>query len=132
MDLCLPSRIEEPGGEKYFMLIIRDYLRLTLVEFLRNKSNAFNKFKISKALTENQIGCKIKCIMSERAGEFTSYEFSYLCNEIGIKWQFTIVDTPQQNGVVERQNISVQQMAIALIQEIRFLKPIGKRWRIQQ
>ena len=54
MDLCGPSRKEGTRGERYFMLVIDDYSRLTWVSFLKEKSEAFEKFKIFKALTENQ------------------------------------------------------------------------------
>jgi hypothetical protein len=52
MDLCGPSRQEGTGKENYFMLIIDDYSRLTWVDFLKEKTEAFEKFKIFKALTE--------------------------------------------------------------------------------
>jgi hypothetical protein len=54
MDLCGPSRQEGTGKEKYFMLIIDDYSRLTWVSFLKEKAEAFEKFIIFKALAENQ------------------------------------------------------------------------------
>lgn len=62
MDLCGPSKIEEPRGEPYFMLVIDDYSRLTWVAFLRNYSEEFEKFKAFKAFTETQTGCKLKRI----------------------------------------------------------------------
>ena len=108
MDLCGPSRTNAPGGEYYFMLIIDDFTRLTWVVFLKYKSEALQKFKIFKALVENQTRCKLKCIKSNRGGEFTDYDFAELCNECGIKQQFTIAGTPPHNGVAERQNRSVQ------------------------
>ena len=117
MDLCGPARTKTPSEESYFMLIIDDFSRMTWVSFLKNKSEALDKFKIFKALAENQTGCKLKCIRSDRGGEFTNYEFADLCNEHGIKQQFTIAGTPQQNGVAERQNRSVQQISRAMMQE---------------
>jgi hypothetical protein len=42
------------------MLIIDDYSRLTWVSFLKEKYKAFEKFKIFKALIENQIGNRLK------------------------------------------------------------------------
>ena len=102
MDLCGPSRTKAPSGESYFMLIIDDFTRLTWVAFLKYKFEAIEKFKIFKALAENQTGCKLKCIRSYRGGEFTYYDFADLCNKHGIKQQFTIAGTPQQNGVAER------------------------------
>ena len=117
MDLCGPARTKTPSGESYFMLIIDDFSRMTWVAFLKNKSEAMEKFKIFKALAENQIGCKLKCIRSDRGGEFTDHDFADLCNEHGIKQQLTIAGTPQQNGVAERQNRSVQQISRAMMQE---------------
>lgn len=67
------------------MMIIDDYSRLKWVAFIKNKSEAFEKLKIFKALAENQTGCKIKCIRSNRGGEFTLDEFADLCDELGIK-----------------------------------------------
>ena len=117
MDLCGPTRTKTPSGESYLMLIIDDFSRMTWLAFLKNKSEALEKFKIFKALAENKIGCKLKCIRSDKGGEFTDYNFVDLCNEHGIKQQFTIAGTPQQNGVVERQNRYVQQIARAMMQE---------------
>jgi len=67
------------------MLVIDDYSRLTCVAFLRNKSEEFEKFKAFKTLAENKIGCKIKCIRSDRGGIFTSDDFLDQRNEFGIK-----------------------------------------------
>ena len=85
MDLCGPSRTNSLGGESYFLLIIDYFSKLTWVEFLKYKSESFDKFKIFKALAENKTGCKLKCIRSDRGGEFTDNDFANLCNECGIK-----------------------------------------------
>ena len=106
MDLCGPSRKEGIGKENYFMLIIDDYSRLTWVAFFKEKSEAFEKFKVFKALTENQIGKILKAVRSDRGGEFSSRNFKEFCDKHGIKREYTILRTPQQNGVVERQNSS--------------------------
>jgi hypothetical protein len=36
--------------EKYFMLLLDDYTRMTIVFFLMNKSEAFEKFKVYKEM----------------------------------------------------------------------------------
>jgi hypothetical protein len=99
------------------MLIIDDYSRLTWVAFLKEKSEAFEKFKVFKALTENQTGKRLKAVRSDRGGEFSSWNFKEFCDKHGIKREYTIPRTPQQNGVVERQNRSVQQMARSMMNE---------------
>jgi hypothetical protein len=108
MDLCGPSRKEGTGREHYFILVIDDFSRRTWVSFLREKYDAFEKFKMFKALVENQTGIKLKAIHSEKGGEFLSKYFKELCDRHGIKREYTISGTPQKNGVVEPQNRSFQ------------------------
>jgi transposase InsO family protein len=43
--------------------------------------------------------------------EFTSKEFMDYYSNHGIKRQFSVAKTPQQNGVVERKNGTIQEMA---------------------
>jgi transposase InsO family protein len=118
MDLCVTSRKEGTGKENYFMLIIDDYSRLTWVSFLKDqKTKAFKKFKVFKALTENQTGKRLKAVSFDRGGEFSSRDFKYFCDKHGIKREYTIPRTPQKNGVVERQNRSVQQMERSMMNE---------------
>ena len=101
-DLCGPSRKEGTGKENYFMLVIHDYSRLIWVAFLKEKSEAFEKFKVFKALTENQTRKRLKAVRSDRGGELCSKDFKELCDEQGIKREYTISGSWQQNGVVER------------------------------
>jgi len=68
---------------------------------------------------ENKLDLKIKCFRSDRGGEFNSNEFFYFCEEQGIRREFSTARTPQKNGVVERMNITVQQMAHATLDESR-------------
>jgi transposase InsO family protein len=107
MDLCGPSRQEGTGKENYFMLIIDDYSTITWVAFLKEKTEAFEKFKKFKALTENQIGKRLKAVSSDRGGESMSSDFKEFCDKHEIKREYTIPRTPQKNGVVERKNRTV-------------------------
>jgi hypothetical protein len=117
MDLCGPSRQEGTGKENYFMMIIDDYSRLTWVSFLKEKVEAFEKFKIFKSLTKNQTRNKLKVVRSDIGGEFVSSDFMEFCDKHGIKREYTIPGTPQQNGVVERQNKTFQQMSRSMMNE---------------
>jgi transposase InsO family protein len=98
-------------------LIIDDYSRLTRVAFLKEKAKAFEKFKIFKALTETQTGKRLKEVRSDRGGEFMSSDFKELCDKHGIKREYTIPRTPQQNGVVERKKRTVQEMVRSMMNE---------------
>jgi hypothetical protein len=99
------------------MLIIDNYSRPTFVSFLKEKYEAFEKFKVFKALTENKIGKILMEVRYDRGGEFSSWNFKEFCDKHGIKREYTIPITPQQNGVVVRQNRSVQQMARLMMNE---------------
>jgi hypothetical protein len=54
------------------MLLVDDYTRMTAVCFLKNKSEAFENFKIYKEMVENEMDSRIKCLRSDNGGEFTS------------------------------------------------------------
>jgi hypothetical protein len=99
------------------MLLIDDCTRMVWVYFLRYKSDALTCFKKFKSMVELQSGFKVKCLRSDRGGEFTSSEFNNLCETEGIQRQLTMAYTPQQNGVVERKNRTVVEMAKAMLHE---------------
>ena len=75
------------------------------------------KFKSFKALVENEANRNIKCLRSDNGGEFTSNEFNEFFEIRGIKRQFST--TPQQNGVVERKNMTVQEAAKTMLNEAK-------------
>ena len=84
-DLCGPIGIESYTREKFFILFVDDYSRMMTVMYLRNKSKAFEKFEWYLARVEKEIGKRLKCLRSDRGGEFISNEFNNFCIERGIK-----------------------------------------------
>jgi transposase InsO family protein len=116
-DLVGPTTKKGLKGEKYFMLLVDDYTRMNVVFFLKNKLEDFENFKIYKEMVENEMYSKIKCLRSDNGGEFTSKEFMDYCRSPGIKRQFSIARTPQQNGVVERKSMTVPEMDRTMIMD---------------
>jgi transposase InsO family protein len=57
-----------------------------------------------------------------------SSDFKEFCDKHGIKREYTIPTTPQQNGVVERQNRTVQEMASSMMNE----KNIGQTYWVEE
>jgi transposase InsO family protein len=114
-DLVGPTTTKGLKGERYFILLVDDYTRMIAVFFLKNKSESFENFKIYKEMVENEMDSRIKCLRLDNGEEFTSKEFMDYYNNHGIKRQFSIARTPQQNGVVERKNRTVQEMARTMI-----------------
>ncbi|KAI5333503.1 hypothetical protein L3X38_023634 [Prunus dulcis] len=116
-DICGPMKTDSISGNKYFLLFTDDCTRMSWVYFLRNKSNALECFRKFKAMTELQSGFKIKGLRSDRGGEFLSNEFNSFCAEVGIQRQLTVAYSPQQNGVAERKNRTVVEMAKSMLHE---------------
>ena len=101
-DICGPVEVESIGHKRYFVLFVNDYTRKIWIYFLREKSEAFNKFKEFKALVEKQCGSHLKTLRSDRGGEFTPNEFNDYCKQEGARRELTASYTPQQNGIVDR------------------------------
>ena len=55
--------------------------------YLKEKSEAFQKFKWYLTRVEKEIGKKLKCLRLDRGGEFISNEFNEFFIEKGIKRQ---------------------------------------------
>ncbi|CAL8169319.1 unnamed protein product [Prunus armeniaca] len=112
---CGPTRTPSFNGKKYFLLFVDDYSRMMCVYFLEQKSEAFSFFKQFKAYGEKQSGYNLKTLRTDRGGEFTSNEFSEFCKSNGIKRELTASYTPQQNGVAERRNRTIVEMARSML-----------------
>ncbi|CAL5412844.1 unnamed protein product [Camellia sinensis] len=115
-DLCGPMQTKSFGGSRYFLLFTDDYSRMSWVYFLENKSEAFEKFKHFKAKVEKQSGFCVKVLRTDRGGEFLSKDFDLFCEENGIQRELTTPYTPEQNGVAERKNRTVVEMARSMLQ----------------
>ena len=118
-DICgIPITPSIVSGGNYFLLIVDDFSRVIWVAILKNKSKAFGAFKKFKTLAESDSnGALIKCLRTDRGGEFTSEEFSKWCEEKGIQRQLTTPYTPQQNGVVERKNRTVVGLIRSMLKD---------------
>ncbi|KAL4348689.1 hypothetical protein GQ457_17G010100 [Hibiscus cannabinus] len=114
-DVCGPIKPPSFGKSRYLLLFIDDYSRKTWVYFLKQKSEAFGAFKNVKALVEKESGFEIKSLRSDRGGEFTSNEFNDFCKANGIRRPLTVPRSPQQNGVAERKNMTILNMARSML-----------------
>ena len=60
-------------------------------------------------------GVLIVRIRSDHGKEFENAKFEAFYNEYDIKKEFSAAKTPQQNGVVERKNRVIQEMARVML-----------------
>ena|ERR1700761_6989804 len=76
---------------------------------VKRKSEVCNTFKVFKALMEKQTGKKLKIFRTDKGGEFFPNEIINFCESEGIHHQSTQSYTPQQNGVAERYNRTIEE-----------------------
>ena len=120
MDLFGPSRTTSLGGKLYSLVIMDDFSIYTWVLFLAHKNDAFHEFSKLCRKNQNEKGLTISCIRSDHEREFENVDFESFCDEHGIEHKFLALRTPQQNGVVERKNITLQEMARTMLYENNF------------
>ena len=90
---------------------------MMIVMYLREKLEAFEKFKWYLARVEKEIGKIFKFLRSNRGGEFISNEFNNFYIERGIKRKVSTLGTPEQNGIAKRRNRSTIDCARTLMIE---------------
>lgn len=86
------------------------------VYFLRSKNEAITKFIEFKNFVERQTGYKIKAFHSDNGKEFCNTSMDRILQNSGIQRRLTIPHTPQQNGIVERRNRTLVEIARLLNQ----------------
>ena len=117
MDLFGPLRTTSVGGKSYAFVIVDDFSRYTWVLFLAHKNDVFHEFSKLCRKIQNEKGFTISCIRSDHGREFENVEFESFCDEQGIEHTFSAPRTPQQNGVVERKNRTLQEIARTILHE---------------
>eukprot|EP00253_Pinus_taeda_P027437 PITA_27437 len=106
-----PAQVSSLGGSRYYFTFIDDATRKTWIYCIRNKYDVFDTFKKWKALVENEIRKRLKCLRSDNGGEYCSKEFDRYCLENGICREKTVIGTPQENGMLERMNKTIMECA---------------------
>jgi hypothetical protein len=114
-DLCGHITPKTLRGASYFLLVVDDFSRFMWVEMLKTKDQALECFKKIKQRAELESGNELMALRTDRGGEFVSNLFSVFCTDGGIKHFTTTPYSPQQNGVVERRNQMVVEMARCLL-----------------
>ena len=103
-DLMGPISPSSAGGSKYILTIIDDFTHYASVFLLRNKTQVASTWRIWWKQAEKQTGCLVKRIRCDKGTKFKNQTMDSMVKEMGVKWEFTNTDTPQQNGVAERDN----------------------------
>jgi transposase InsO family protein len=118
MDLFGPFAYLSIGGSKYGLVIVDDFSRFTWVFFLWDKSKTQGTLKRFLRRAQNEFELNVK-IRSDNESEFKNLQVEEFLEEEGIKHEFSAPYTPQQNGVVERKNRTLIDMARTMLEEYK-------------
>jgi len=76
-------------------------------------------------LVQNEFETTIKKIRSDNGSEFKNTRIEELCDDLGTGHQLSPTYTPQSNGVVERKNRTLIDMAISMLTNTMLVIHLG-------
>ncbi|KAK1628143.1 hypothetical protein QYE76_002458 [Lolium multiflorum] len=117
LDLFGPSHYDTLGGSKYGLVIVDDYSRYSWVFLLKSKDETHREFITFAKKAQRMYESEIKAIRTDNGTEFKNYTMQEFVDDEGIKHEFSAPYTPQQNGVVERKNRTIIEMARTMLSE---------------
>ena len=85
------------------------------VFFLGFKDETFDAIHDLIIALENQLRLKVRGIRCDNGIEFKNQLMDEFCAKKGIKREFSIARTPQQNGVAERKNRTLIEVARTML-----------------
>ena len=83
-DVWGPAKTTPMGGCKYYVTFIDDHTRKVWVYFMKEKSEVFTHFQNFRVMVEKQTEKHVKCLRSDKGGEYFSNEFCGYLRKNGI------------------------------------------------
>ncbi|GJW97550.1 putative ribonuclease H-like domain-containing protein [Tanacetum coccineum] len=115
MDLFGPTFVKSLMKKMYCLVVTDDYSRFSWVFFLATKDETSEILKTFITGIENLIDLKVKVIRCDNGTEFKNKVMNQFCEMKGIKREFSVARTPQQNGVAERKNRTLIEAARTML-----------------
>ncbi|KAK1619716.1 hypothetical protein QYE76_025233 [Lolium multiflorum] len=119
VDLFGPVTHASLGAKKHCLVIVDDYSRYTWVYFLKTKDETQQIFIDFATEVQRQHNLLIMAIRSDNGSEFKNYTLNDFLSDEGIRHQYSAAYTPQQNGVAERKNQTLMDMARSMMAEYK-------------
>ncbi|GJV54300.1 retrovirus-related pol polyprotein from transposon TNT 1-94 [Tanacetum coccineum] len=104
MDLCGPMHVASVNRKKYILVIVDDYSRFTWVKFLASKDEDPDLIIKFLKMIQVRLNATVRNIRTDNETEFVNQTLQDYYEQVGISHEISVMRTPQQNGVVERQN----------------------------
>ncbi|GJS70054.1 putative ribonuclease H-like domain-containing protein [Tanacetum coccineum] len=97
MDLFGPTSVRSINHKTYYLVVTDDFSRFSWVFFLATKDKTSGILKTFISRIENQINHKVKIIRCDNGTEFKNNDMNQFRGMKGIKREFSVARTPQQN-----------------------------------
>ena len=110
-DVWGPSRINTMNGQRWFVSFIDDHTRLTWVFLMKSKSEVSEIFKKFHSMIQTQFHTNIQILKTDNAKDYFNYVLASYLTQKGVIHLSSCVDTPQQNGIAERKNRHLLEVA---------------------
>jgi len=124
VDIMGPMGVETMEGHKYVLVIVDVYTRLIFVSLMKTKGEAathlLNQIRQSQTQTER----KLRKLHSDGGRELISGEVSRFLRENGTIQSITTPHTPEHNGIVERANRTIIEMARSMMHHCDAYTPL--------
>ena len=117
MDLFGPTRTTSLGRKWYDFVIIDDIFWFIWILFLAHKDESFLAFTKFYQKISNKKDLSILKIHSDHETEFKNQDFKKNYDEKRIDHNFSVPKISQQNGIVERKNRILKEMARTMLCE---------------
>ncbi|GJW87621.1 putative ribonuclease H-like domain-containing protein [Tanacetum coccineum] len=105
----------------YCLDVTDDYSRFSWVFFLATKDETSSILKFFITGVENLIDQRVKVIRCDNGTEFKNKDMNQFCERKGIKREFSVARTPQQNGVAERKNKTLIEATRTMLVDLSYL-----------
>ncbi|RVW38972.1 Retrovirus-related Pol polyprotein from transposon TNT 1-94 [Vitis vinifera] len=102
-------------GSRWFVTFVDDHTRVTWVFLMKKKSEVREIFENFNYMVQMQFQAKIQVLRTDNAREYYHNILGSYLLENGIVHQSLCIDTPQKNGVAERKNKHLMEVARSLM-----------------
>ncbi|GKE74463.1 retrovirus-related pol polyprotein from transposon TNT 1-94, partial [Tanacetum coccineum] len=115
MDLCVLMRVSSVNGNKYILVIVDDYSRFTWVKCLRLKDEAPDFIIKFLKMIQLRLKAPVRRIRTDNGTEFVNQTLREYYEKVGISHKTSVARSLQQNGVVERCNRTLIEVARTML-----------------
>jgi len=115
-DIWGPSKHPNISDSRWFITFIDDHTRACWIYLMqKKKSEASFIFKKFHKLILNMFQTSIHILRTKNGQEYFSHDLTNYLSEHGIYHQSSCPYTPQQNGIAERKNRHILEVARAMM-----------------